>query len=71
MAPGREIPGTATDSGIQSFMNENRIVEFAAIYEIGKEIEWELRPLKKQLDRENIKGFGSFSILDMLFIIVL
>ena len=29
----------------------NRIVEFAAIYGIGKEIEWELRPLKKQLNR--------------------
>ena len=37
--------------GTQTFMNEKRIVEFAAIYGIEKEIEWELRPLKKQLDR--------------------
>ena len=32
-------------------MNEKRILAFASTYGIEKEIEWELMPLKKQLDR--------------------
>ena len=32
-------------------MNENRILAIASTYGIEKEIEWELMPLKKQLDR--------------------